>query len=171
MIDRTVILIGAGAIVVAVAALIALRARFTAKPILNHSEKRLFWDVQRIMRDQPGRYLLCPQVSYGEILASKSKRAFWSINARRADMVICDNAFNPIAVIEYQGSGHYGNDRRDQKSAKVGDRAKRRALASAGIPIIEVESRYKTSDLKRQLIKHLGSSAIGKGSTTKRAGS
>jgi len=48
------------------------------------------------------------QVSYGEFLSCNNRQKFFSINAKRADFVVYDTRFRVLAVVEYQGDGHYG---------------------------------------------------------------
>lgn len=112
---------------------------FSARPLLNKSEGRLFWIlVQAVPRD----WRVMTQVSYGEFLSCASGRKFFSINAKRADFVLCDREFDPVAVIEYQGRGHFGKSRRSRADANRRDRQKRRALKEAGIPMIEVPAEF-----------------------------
>ncbi|NYS23679.1 DUF2726 domain-containing protein [Rhodobacteraceae bacterium 2376] len=113
--------------------------RFEARPLLNKAEQRVFAMLSRSVPRQFGKSArLFAQVSYGEFLSCKDKRAFWTINARRADFLITDAGFHPLCVIEYQGSGHYGYSRKSAKRAAHGDRMKRRALASAGVELVEL---------------------------------
>lgn len=54
------------------------------------------------------------------------------INSKRADFLVVDREGWPVAVIEYQGSGHY------QGNAQERDAVKRTVLPRAGIRYIEV---------------------------------
>lgn len=128
------------------------RAKYTRRPLLNKSEQILFGQIQRILRTQGNHFSLHPQVSYGEFLSSPSKAAFWKINARRADMIICDRDFMVVAVIEYQGSGHWGQTKRDKARARGSDGLKRRSLRSSRIPLIEVFSKYRVKDLEERVL-------------------
>ena len=113
--------------------------RFEARPLLNKAEQRVFAMLSRSVPRQFGKSArLFAQVSYGEFLSCKDRRAFWTVNARRADFLITDAGFFPLCVIEYQGSGHYGYSRQSAKRAAHGDRMKRRALASAGVALVEL---------------------------------
>lgn len=126
--------------------------RFTRKVLLNKSEIRLFEMLQRAKPD--GHHVSC-QVSYGEFLACDSKRKFWSINAKRADFVLCDRSFNVVAVIEYQGGGHFGATAQSRGNALGRDRDKRRALAEVGLPMIEVPAKFS-----QELIDRLVAAAL-----------
>ena len=96
------------------------------------------------------------QVSYGEMLANKSRSRYLTVNAKRADMVICDNDFNPLAVIEYQGAGHNGSSWSSLIDTRRRDRQKRIALKEAGIPMIEVPARYRVEELRAMVQDALG---------------
>lgn len=104
---------------------------YQAKPLLNRSEARIY---QRLLDALPGHLLVHVQVSLGEILRCPDRMAFRAINSKRCDFVITDLAYTPLAVIEFQGSGHY------QRNAETRDSIKRTALQSAGIDWIELFS-------------------------------
>ncbi len=116
-----------------------LRSKFESKTLLNKSEQRLYRMVEGIV---PSDCRVMAQVSYGEILRCKNRRKFFSINAKRADLVISDPHFNVLAVIEYQGQGHYGPTVKSRRNACDRDRQKRRALAEAGVPLIEIPPKF-----------------------------
>ncbi|MEA5163492.1 DUF2726 domain-containing protein [Cereibacter johrii] len=143
-------------LVALVLVLAVLRIRFetsyTARPVLNGTEQRLFRSLSRAISSlpEPRPRLLC-QVSYGEFLAARSQKAFWRINAKRADFLLVDADFRPLLVIEYQGRGHYGRTRRDRRDAIGRDATKRRACASAGIPWMELPADYSAQSLRETL--------------------
>ena len=112
-------------IIVAVAVGLSWRPRFTARPLLNRSEIKLRSTIARML---PRGFLLMAQVSYGEMLANKSRSRYLTVNSKRADMVICDYDFNPLVVIEYQGAGHNGTSWRSLIDTRRRDRKKRIAL-------------------------------------------
>lgn len=126
--------------------------RFTARPLLNRAEQRIFAMLGRAVPRAFGRGAhLFAQVSYGEFLSTDDRRAFWTINARRADFLITDAAFFPLCVIEYQGSGHFGHNRAAARRAEHGDRMKRRALASAGVALVELPPKVTVAELDAAL--------------------
>ncbi len=126
-------------------------ARFTAKAVLNKTEQRLYGVLVSVVGEMmPHAKVLC-QVSYGEFLRSNNRKAFWSINARRADFLIVDDVFAPFAVIEYQGHGHSGSSRRSARAARQGDRIKERACRSAGVAWIEIPARFTVADVSNTL--------------------
>lgn len=133
-----------GGIIVAIVVGLSWRPRFAARPVLNKSEIRLGHAIARML---PNGCHLLAQVSYGEMLTNRSRGRYMSVNAKRADLVICNRAFIPILVIEYQGAGHAGSSWRAKLNTAKRDRQKRQALKEAGIPLIEVPARYRVEDL------------------------
>ena len=126
--------------------------RFSARPLLNNAELRIHAMLARAVPRHFGKAArLHVQVSYGEFLTSTDRSAFWSINARRADFLVTDAGFFPLCVIEYQGSGHYGYNRASARRAEHGDRMKRRALASAGVALVELPPKFGLDDLDAAL--------------------
>ena len=86
----------------------------------------------------PADHHLMTQVAFGEFLKGKNRKRFWTINAKRADFVICDANFNVVAALEYQGTGHFGSSARSRTNAQKRDNQKRIALREAKIPLIEL---------------------------------
>lgn len=126
-----------------------IEVRFQKKVLLNKSEMRLFHMIEAMLRGKPYR-LLC-QVSYGEFLRTRSKKAFWKVNAKRADFLIVDQDFNPVAVIEYQGAGHFGRTGQSADLARQRDNTKKRACLSAGLAWIEVPAKIDRAALDSSL--------------------
>jgi hypothetical protein len=126
-----------------------LRGRYAARPVLNRSEQRLYSVLSGAVAglSEPRSRLLC-QVCYGEFLSSGSKAAFFKINAKRADFLIVDQDFVPLIVVEYQGKGHYGSSSSARLDAIKRDRVKRKALASAGIALMEVPAIYDARSIR-----------------------
>lgn len=115
---------------------------FRRRPLMNKGEYAIFCKLEKLLSQLPGRYRLFAQVSLGEILHTDNDQAYKSINCKRSDFVIIDRAGYPVAVIEYQGGGHY------QKDASIRDAIKREACNSAGIVFTELHERYSDDDLR-----------------------
>jgi len=94
---------------------------------MNKSEYAVFCRLEKLLSASHRGYRIFSQVSLGENLDSDDKQAYLAINSMRADLVIIDWSGQPIAVVEYHGSGHYQDD------AILRDAVKREACASAGI--------------------------------------
>ena len=136
---------------------------FYAQPIFNKSEARLFYLIKdALLRLGLKDWHVHGQVSLGEILKTgantwNANRAFQSINSKRADMLIADNFGSPIAVFEYQGEGHQGND---AIKTEKRDEIKRTAITKAGILFIEIFPSMR-EDERRILVEHTIKNAVG----------
>lgn len=115
---------------------------FKKRDLLNKSEQKVFADLAKIVPSD--HHLMC-QVSYGAVLQNPSRNRYMSINSKRADFMIFDEKAQIVAVVEYQGSGHYGRSQESKARAIESDRIKRSALSDAGIPLLEVPARYSAS--------------------------
>jgi hypothetical protein len=117
---------------------------FIWKKIFNLEEAQVFYIVKAILRESAfAGWHVHGQVSLGEIIKTdivdagsyKADRAYRSINSKRADMVVTDNYGIPAAIVEYNGSGHHGDDpERTRRRALV----KAIAAKKAGIKLIEL---------------------------------
>jgi len=111
-------------------------AVFSSVSLMNKYEYWIFRDIEELIKKHNKGYVeyrLMAQVSLGEILKSKNKNAYRSINSKRVDMLIINCYGKPICAIEYQGSGHY------QGNYKIRDEIKRTALEKAGIKLLEIK--------------------------------
>lgn len=116
-------------------------SEFRKRPLMNKSEYRVFCNLEKLLSVSHRGCRVFAQVSLGEILGSDDKEAYLAINSKRADFVIIDWSGQPIAVVEYHGTGHYQGD------ATVRDAVKREACNSAGIAFIELPARYTDTDI------------------------
>lgn len=128
-----------------------------AIPVLNHAESRIYDAIAAVLDEAGVGHRLLAQVSVGEVLkvqpngANRSERqtAFNMINAKRFDFLIVDRNWQPVAALEYHGTGH------DQGDARKRDAIKRAACKSAGLPLIEVMDKgldpNQRCDLRRLL--------------------
>ncbi len=127
---------------------IVMGADFSIQPLLNKSEARLFWELDRLVQARNAGWQVMAQVSLGEILRTKAKDAYGCINAKRVDLLLVDGDCQPIAAIEYQGGGHH------QGSAAARDAVKKEALRRARIGYHEVIAGVTTrAELKRLVEK------------------
>lgn len=127
---------------------IVMGADFTAQPLLNKSEARVFRELDRIVIDCNPAWQVMAQVSLGEILRSKDADAYGCINSKRVDLLLVDDDCQPRHAIEYQGTAHH------QTTAAARDAVKKEALRRAGIGYHEVVAGHTTpSDLRRLVEK------------------
>jgi hypothetical protein len=109
------------------------------KHVLNHEENAIFGHCLAVTREfrtlHSYKLNVCPQVSMGEMLRTRDdefSRTYSSFNSKRVDILICDDSWNPLIVIEHQGSGHTVSDDWAER-----DHIKARALERAGVRRIE----------------------------------
>ena len=128
---------------------IVMAATFTIQPLLNKSEARLFWELDRMVQARNPAWQVMAQVSLGEILRCKTKDAYLSINSKRVDLLLVDGDRQPIAALEYQGGGHH------QGTAAARDAVKKEALRRAGIGYHEVVAGVTTPTELKRLVERL----------------
>ena len=124
--------------------------------VLNRGETVVHATALEVVGRMDPRWRLWPQVSLGEALCTAGRtaadrEAFRWINSKRADFLVVDGDGLPLAVIEYQGSGHrLGN-------AAERDAVKRVVLSQAGVRYVEVPAQMTRNPatlgahLKREL--------------------
>ena len=79
--------------------------------------------------------------------------AYRAINSKRCDLVIADRYGNPVAVLEYQGSGHNIGG-----TAGKRDEIKRIALERAGVRFVEIMDGTTPDEIQRTIRELLGPS-------------
>ena len=130
---------------------IARKNRYQKKTVCNANEQAAYaaaWDVVRA-RQRKERVL--PQVSLGEIIMHPNGRIHAAINSKRVDLLVTDAQFNPLVVIEIDGSGHYLSD-----YSRINDEAKTLALRSAGIPLLRIAAKHDNhAEIRRMVRKGL----------------
>ncbi|MCA0948529.1 DUF2726 domain-containing protein [Salipiger pacificus] len=112
---------------------------FERRPVMNKPEFRLF---KMLRGDLPKEWSLMCQVSYGAFLKNRDYRRYMSINSKRADFIVFNPDMSVVAVIEYQGAGHFGNSDHSRRRADASDKIKRQALSEAEIPLVEVPAKF-----------------------------
>lgn len=133
-------------------------APFQPKPLANRLEKAAYQTAVDIVAKRGKREQILLQVSLGEILKSKDRRAYWAINSKRVDLLVIDHELRPLVVIEIDGSGH-GLSR---EIARINDKIKDITLAAAGIPLIRIPAPDDDLAKIRALVhKHL-TACLGK---------
>ena len=123
---------------------IVMGAEFSAQPLLNKSEARVFKELDRMVIDCNPGWQVMAQVSLGEVLRCKDREAYSCINSKRVDLLLVDENCRPRHAVEYQGRAHH------QSAAAARDAVKKEALRRAGIAYHEVVGgRTTPSELKR----------------------
>jgi hypothetical protein len=120
-------------------------AEFKKQTLLNKQEVRVLYAAERAVAESGLKWRVMAQVSLGEILRSENPRAFAAINSKRVDLLVISQSGEPLAAIEYQGSGHY------QNTAAIRDAVKKEALRKAGVRYIEIMGRHTADDVRREI--------------------
>ena len=122
------------------------------RAVLNHNEGLVYESAQAVLEQMEPSWKVWPQVSLGEEVETQGRtkadrEAYRWINSKRADFLVVDGRGWPLAVIEYQGRGHY------RGNATERDAVKRTVLPRAGVRYIEVPA--EMSKRRGQLDAHL----------------
>jgi len=124
------------------------RGKFKKKRLMNKSEEHIYWKLVGYCKNR--NLNVFTQVSLGEILNANSEH-YRYINAKRVDFCITDRNFMPVAVVEYQGSGHFNETYQER------DAIKRQAVESAGlfyIPLHVGEEENVVNILESHFVNH-----------------
>lgn len=132
-------------------------AGFQRVRLLNKEEAYLLPLLENCVREYGTRHRLMAQVALGELIRPRGdegsdeqrRRAYASINSKRLDFAVIDRFGMLTVAIELQGTGHF------HPTSFMRDAVKREALRKAGVPLIEVPSRYKAEDVKAQMLRAL----------------
>ncbi len=103
--------------------------QYSKRKLLNSHEKSIYWTLVKLLKND---YCINPQASLGEVITCENADGHKAINSKRSDFLITDKQFNPVAVIEYYGEGHY------QGNYEIRDETKETALTKASIKYIVV---------------------------------
>ena len=108
---------------------IVRRGSFKKKRLLNRSEEDVYAKLLDYCNER--NLHVFAQVSLGEILSADSAN-YRFINSKRVDFCITNSNLMPIAVVEYQGSGHTNSTSEER------DAIKRQATEIAQMHYIEI---------------------------------
>jgi|ERR1039458_10308074 hypothetical protein len=114
-------------------------AKFEGKNILNRGEAVAFYAARDLCGElQNVDFYVMAQVSFGEMFKTVNMEAYLAINWMRCDVVVIDRFGMAAAVIEVQGSGHFGDTVEDGFRTCIKDEIKRCVCRSAGVPMLEI---------------------------------
>ena len=108
---------------------IVRRGNFKKKRLLNRSEEEVYRRLEAYCDER--NLKVFAQVSLGEILSADSEN-YRFINSKRVDFCITNSNLMPVAVVEYQGSGHKNTTSTER------DAIKREATEIAQMHYIEI---------------------------------
>jgi hypothetical protein len=126
---------------------IVAAAQFEKRRLLSRSEAQFLYAAEKAIADRRLTWRVMAQVSLGEVLSSPDPDAYRAINSKRVDLLIISRSGEPIAAIEYQGSGHY------QGTAAMRDAVKKEALRRAGVRYIEMTPEHGPEDVVREIAR------------------
>jgi hypothetical protein len=128
---------------------LVMEAEFSARPLLNKSERRVLAHLDRALAEEAPGWRAMGQVSLGEILSSRDLDAYLAVNSKRVDLLIVDADCRPLHAVEFQGKGHHAGN-----TAAARDAVKKEALRRAGIGYVEIVSGDTPAEL-RSLVQKL----------------
>jgi hypothetical protein len=131
-----------------------MAASFRKKKVMSSDEYRVFRVVEEQVRVHRRGYRVMSQTSLGEIINSNDRRAFQSINSKRADILIVAPSGYPVGVLEVQGAGHH------QRDAAARDAVKREALRKAGVEYAEILEDHSSASIA-QIVREMLSRTEG----------
>lgn len=121
---------------------------FQKKRICNGNEQTAYAAALAVVRRRQRQERVLPQVSLGEIITHRNERVYAAVNSKRVDLLVTDAQFNPLVVIEIDGSGHYLAN-----TSHINDAAKSLALRSAGIPLLRIAASDDNQAEIRKLVQ------------------
>lgn len=124
---------------------------YHSRPLLNHSEIKVWRHLDQWRSQKAPALQISTQVAYGEFLGTTRDDHYRAINTKRADFTLWDKDGHVRAVIEFDGKGHWGDTDDDAQRASHADQIKNRALSSAAIPLLRVAAGYSVSELHSSL--------------------
>ena len=127
------------------------RVDFEPLPLLNLPEYEILKILEKITREIDEGHRVMAQTSMSKIIKPWHK----SIASKRLDFLVIDDDCMPALAVEYQGSGHYGEDQCERETAKKNDAEKQRAIEEAGIEFLEILAYYNATSLKNRIFSML----------------
>lgn len=103
------------------------------KPFLTEREQAMH---NRLTQSLPDLAVFA-QVSFGALLTAKSYAARNTFDRKMADFVVCDRAFQVIAVIELDDKTHKNKKEEDAKRDALLERAGYRVIRYANVPDVQ----------------------------------
>lgn len=139
------------------------KAKFS---ILNKEEKQIHYILKTIISENFwNKYELFSQIPFSAFIRIEGEKDFFYDYSRwYVDFLIAGQTekngnyiFEPKCVIEYYGTGHYGDEKNDytRKSVERRDKIKQLFLAKLGMPLLII----KNTDIKNTEDKTLASNS------------
>lgn len=137
---------------------LATKVGWRKQRLMNKPEFAVYCGLCALVATGRAGHRLFAQVAFGaflEVMAREDRKeiadaAYHAVHRQVADFLLIDRFGNPVAVIEYQGTGHY------QGNAHARDHVKCVACQRANIHFIEVPAAGLTMGQKTDLRRILG---------------
>jgi hypothetical protein len=127
-----------------------MQGAFQKRRLMNPAEYRVFKIIEDDLSTAKTGHRVFAQTSLGEVLQSTDTDAFYSINAKRVDILVVNRGGWPVLAVEYQGSQHY------QGTAAARDAIKKEALRKAGVAYVEVVPADSDDQIRYRVREQLG---------------
>lgn len=102
---------------------LALLKASTKPKIEKPRRKQVLTDREQAMCNRLNQALpdlhVMPQVAFSALITAKTRPARNTFDRKVADFVICDSAYQVLAVIELDDRSHHGNEERDAKRDRL----------------------------------------------------
>jgi len=124
---------------------------YSSKRLLNVSEGKLYTSLEKWRRANARELNLSAQVCYGAFISADDDEMWRKIAFKQADFIFWGRDGYVKAIIEFDGSGHYGRNSNDAQKAKSRDQIKNAAAMSANIPLIRIPQNASPSDIDKTI--------------------
>ncbi len=118
---------------------------FQANPPLNHSEKKLFWALNKLGKD---KYHIFPKMRLCDVIKNTNRMDLYRILSKHVDfMLYTKKDFTPVCAIELDGHHHeYGENFEH-------DQVKDFYLNAAQIPVVRLqpENYYQPEEIDKRI--------------------
>jgi hypothetical protein len=129
---------------------VVMAAEFQRRQVLSVAEFKAFRVIEREVTGARKGYRVFAQTSLGQLLRCTCPKAFASINSKRTDIMVFDQAGWPVLAVEYQGDGHYQGD------GAARDAVKKEALRKAGVAYVEIFNGDTDDQIRYRVREKLG---------------
>ncbi len=109
------------------------------KYILTKREQPMFFRLKESLPD----HVVLTQVSFNALIGANSQADRNTFNRKMADFVVCNKAFEVLAVIELDDSTHNGQEERDNKRDEL--------LKKAGYNVLRYKQVPNIDEVKRDI--------------------
>lgn len=136
------------------------QCEFETFPPLNNEANNVYWNLICWARERNTKWDISFEVCMGSFIQIKDslskeleETARNSFNSKRVDFLLTDKYRIPKVAIEYNGTGHYGNNNEMQEDTAHRMRIKKIILDKVNIPLITFEANASKADIYTKMDK------------------